>query len=110
MSKSGGHIDKPEPRWQAKLALVAVGGIYLALPRSLVLGPYWLLPAIIVVSLAPTIVAYRKGRHSFNHALGIINNSIITAALIGSVVLLVTTLPSRKEPPLGLLVSGAALW
>ena len=44
MSKTGGHIDKPEPRWQALLALIAVGGIYLALPRSLVVGPAWLLP------------------------------------------------------------------
>jgi len=43
------HVDKPEPRWQALVALVAVGGIYLALPRHLVVGPTWLLPVIIVV-------------------------------------------------------------
>ena len=110
MSKTSGHIDKPEPRWQALLALIAVGGIYLALPRSLVVGPAWLLPTIIAVSLAPTIVAHRTGRHSFNHVLGIINNGVITIALIGSVFLLVTTLPTHREPPLRLLVSGAALW
>ena len=110
MSKTSGHIDKPEPRWQAVLALIAVGGIYLALPRSLVVGPTWLLPTIIAVSLAPTIVAHRTGRHSFNHFLGIINNSVITIALIGSVFLLVTTLPTHREPPLRLLLSGAALW
>ena len=111
MSKSGGvHVDKPEPRWQAILAVLAVAGIYLALPRSLIVGPYWVLPAIIAVSLAPTIVAHAKGRHSLNHVLGIINNSIITIALIGSVVLLVRALPSKAEPPLRLLESGAALW
>ena len=110
MSKSGGHVDKPEPRWQAILAVLAVAGIYLALPSSLIVGPYWFLPAIIAVSLAPTIVAHRKGRHSLNHVLGIINNGIITIALIGSAVLLVRTLPSKAEPPLRLLESGAALW
>ena len=31
-----GHVDKPEPRWQALLAFLAVGAIYLALPRSLI--------------------------------------------------------------------------
>jgi hypothetical protein len=36
------HVDKPEPRWQAVLAFLAVGAIYLALPRSLILGPIWL--------------------------------------------------------------------
>jgi hypothetical protein len=42
--------------------------------------------------------------------LGIINSSIITVALIGSVFLLVTTLPAHREPPLRLLLSGAELW
>jgi hypothetical protein len=110
MPRADHHIDKPEPRWQALLALVAVGGMYLALPKDLIIGPAWLLPVIIAVSLAPTIVAHRMGRHSFNHVLGIVNNSLITVALIGSVTLLVVTLPSHKEPPLRLLLSGAELW
>jgi hypothetical protein len=49
-------------------------------------------------------------RHSFGHSLGIVNNGIITVALIGSVSLLVGTLASHKEPPLRLLRSGAELW
>jgi hypothetical protein len=104
------HVDKPEPRWQALLAMAAVGGIYLALPRELIIGPTWLLPTVIAVLLAPTIVTHRIGRHSFNHALGIMNNGVITVALIGSVTLLVATLASHKEAPLRLLRSGAELW
>jgi hypothetical protein len=104
------HVDKPEPRWQALLAMTAVGGVYLALPRELVIGPTWLLPTVIAVLLAPTILTHRMERHSFNHALGIVNNGIITVALIGSVSLLVATLASHKEPPLRLLRSGAELW
>ena len=104
------HLDKPEPRWQALLAFIAVGGIYLALPASLIVGPTWLLPTLIAVLLVPTVIAHRTGRQSVNRALGIVINSIITLALIGSVVLLVIALPSHKETPLRLLGSGAALW
>src|SRR5712692_2510456 len=106
MSDQHDHIDKPEPRWQALLAFIAVGGIYLALPPSLILGPIWLLPTLIVVLLVPTVVAHRTGRRSLNRALGLLINAIITVALIGSVVLLVTALPSHREEPLRLLGSG----
>jgi len=110
MTEADAHMDKPEPRWQALLAMAAVGGVYLALPRELVIGPTWLLPTVIAVLLAPTIVTHRMERHSFNHALGIVNNGIITVALIGSVTLLVATLASHREAPLRLLSSGAELW
>src|SRR5437016_11836059 len=104
------HIDKPEPRWQALLAVVAVGGIYLALPRDLILGSIWLLPTLITVLLIPTVVSHRTGKRSLNRALGIVINGITTLALIGSVILLVRALPSHKEEPLRLLLSGGLLW
>ena len=104
------RIDKPEPRWQALLAFLAIGAIYLALPRTLVVGPIWLLPTVIVVLLVPTVVSHRMGRHSLNRALGIIINGITTLALIGSVILLVRALPSHRETPLQLLRSGGLLW
>ena len=110
MTEAHAHVDKPEPRWQALLAMAAVGGVYLALPRELVLGPTWLLPTVIAVLLAPTIVTHRMERHSFNHVLGIVSNGIITVALIASVSLLVATLASHKQAPLRLLRSGAELW
>ena len=104
------HIDKPEPRWQAILALFAIGGIYLALPRDLVIGPVWLVPAVIVVLLVPTVVSHRVGRQSLNRTLGIIISGIITLALIGSVILLVRALPTHREPASQLLRSGGLLW
>src|SRR6266705_803951 len=110
MATAGEHIDKPEPRWQALLAFVAVGGIYLALPSSLIVGPTWLLPTLIVVLLVPTVVAHRTGKRSLNRALGLLINGITTLALVGSVILLVRALPSHKESPLQLLLSGALLW
>ncbi len=104
------HFDKPEPRWQALLAVLAVGAIYLALPRDLTVGPTWLLPTLIVVLLIPTVVTHRTGKRSLNRALGIMINGITTLALIGSVILLVRALPSHRESPLKLLLSGGLLW
>src|SRR5438874_10281338 len=102
MSDSAEHVDKPEPRWQALLAFLAVGGIYLALPPWVIVGPICLLPSLIAVLLVPTVVTHRMGRHSLNHALRIAINAITTLALIGSVVLLVTALPAHREAPLAL--------
>jgi hypothetical protein len=110
MNESADRVDKPEPRGQALLAVLAIGAIYLALPRNLVVGPVWLLPTVIVVLLVPTVVSHRIGRHSLNRALGIIINGITTLALIGSVILLVRTLSSHRESPLQLLRSGGLLW
>ncbi len=104
------RTDRPEPRWQAILALLAVAAIYLALPKQLVVGPSWLLPAVVTVLLVPTVFAHRTGRHSLNHVLGIVIAAITTFGLVVSVVLLATTLTGKNEPPLTLLFSGGALW
>jgi hypothetical protein len=103
-------IDEPEPRWQALAAILAVAAIYLALPRRLIIGPFWLLPALVVLLVIPTVFAHQTGRHSLNHVLGIVTGAVITAGLIASVLLLVITIPGGKEPGLALLRSGGALW
>jgi hypothetical protein len=110
MAKAHSHVDKPEPRWQALLALLAIAATAFALPRPLSVGPRWLLPMLILVLLVPTVFAHHTGRHSLNHALGILISAIITAGLLSSVILLVVALPAHKEAPAALLRSGAALW
>jgi hypothetical protein len=110
MADPRNHMDRPEPRWQALLAFLAVGAIYLALPRDLIVGPTWLLPTLIVVLLIPTVVAHKAGKRSLNRALGILINGITTLALSGSVILLVRALPSHRETPMKLLLSGGLLW
>src|SRR2546423_15211481 len=100
------YVDKPEPRGQTIAAVLAIGAIYLALPRDLVVGPIWLLPTVIVVLLVPTVVSHRMGKLSLNRILGFIINGITTLALIGSVILLVRVLPAHRESPLQLVRSG----
>ena len=104
------HIDQPEPRGQTIAAVLAIGAIYLALPRNLVIGPIWLLPTVIVVLLVPTVVSHRVGKVSLNRILGFIINGITTLALIGSVILLVRLLPTYRESALQILRSGGLLW
>jgi len=110
LTAPSGHIDKPEPRGQALLAVLAIGAIYLALPRDLVVGPFWLFPTIIVALLVPSVLSHRVGKQSVNRILGIIINGITTLALIASLALLVRALPAHRESPLQLLRSGGLLW
>src|SRR5512132_3005984 len=68
------YVDKPEPRGQTIAAVLAIGAIYLALPRNLVVGPIWLLPTVIVGLLVPTVVSHRVGNSAgapFAYAPGI---------------------------------------
>jgi len=102
--------NQPEPRWQALIAIVAVTGLYLALPESLTVGPTWWLPVAVIVLAAPLLVSHRMGRHQLDTALGFTLTSILTLAMIGSVAFLIGLLPAHKESPTQLLRSAASLW
>jgi hypothetical protein len=99
-----------EPRLPVIIALLAVGGIYTALPESLILGPRWLLLAIVISLLLPTVVSHRTGHHELNRILGFVVSGVITIALVVSVALLIQALPEKTESASALLRSAAALW
>jgi hypothetical protein len=99
-----------EPRWPAVIAILAVGGLYAALPDALTLGPNWVFPSLVLALLIPTIVSHRTGRHRLNTILGFAVDAVLTAGLVISVILLVNALPARKETPQQLLLSAASLW
>ena len=101
---------RTEPRLPAIIALLAVGGIYTALPPFLTLGPRWLLLAVVSVLLIPTVVSLRTGHYQLNRVLGYVVSAVITLALVVSLVLLIKALPTRAEAAPELLRSAAALW
>jgi len=101
---------RTEPRWPAVIAVLAVGGIYVAIPDYLSLGPRWLLLFVMVVLTIPILAMHRAGRATQARWLGIISNSILTLDLIWSVILLVESLPEHKEAPGTLLRSAGGLW
>ena len=101
---------RSEPRWPAIVALLAVGGLRLALPESLSYGPDWLLLAVIGGFSIPTIWAHVRGLDTLNRILGYIMAAIVTADMIWSLGLLIAALPKHTQTPIALLESAGALW
>ncbi len=99
-----------EPRWPAIFTLIAVGGIYSALPPSLSIGPRWLLLTIVVGLTIPVMVALRRGNHLAYVVIGHLLSSILTLFMLWSLTMLILALPAHKESPVALLRSGAILW
>jgi hypothetical protein len=99
-----------EPRWPPIIAILAVGGLYTALPDALLLGPRWLFPSLVLALLIPEVVAHHIGRHELNTVLGFAVEGVLTAGLIISVTRLIQALPTNKETPQELLLSAASLW
>ena len=99
-----------EPRWPAVLAILAVGGLRLAIPESLSFGPAWLLLAVVVILEIPILWARQKDLDNLNKILGYTLSSIVTLDMAWSLALLIIALPSHKESPQDLLRSAGALW
>ena len=99
-----------EPRWPAMLALLAIGGLRLALPESLSAGPAWLLIAVVGVLMVPTVWARYRGMDIANKILGYVLTSVVTLDVIWSLYLLIAGLPLHTVAPRDLLLSAAALW
>lgn len=102
--------DRAEPRWPALVALLAVAVLRLALPDPLELGPGWLLLVIVPVLAIPAVWTRRLGLHHINKVFGYVLISSVTADMIWSLCLLVSTLPTHQISPLQLLRASAALW
>ena len=113
MSVNNEHIPDrwdPEPRWHALIAAVAVGGLYTALPSSLIVGPRWLFFAVVLALLIPTVISHIRNNVRLNRILGFTVNGVVTLGMIISVALLIIALPEHKETPTELLLSAASLW
>ena len=110
------HLDHvvdrwdPEPRWPALIAVLAVGGLYLALPSYLTIGPRWLFPAVVGALLVPTVVSHRVGMHRLNRIIGFTVTVLVTIGMVVSVILLISALPAHKESPTALLLSATSIW
>jgi hypothetical protein len=99
-----------EPRWPAFVAMLAAAGVYWALPEPLSVGPSWLLLIITVLLLIPIVISVRRGDHRVTRFLTLVANSLITAAMIASLILLVQGIPQHLETPKALLRSAISLW
>lgn len=113
ISESGEIGDaQPEPRWHAFLAIVAVGGLYFALPDNIIFfEPRWIFPALVAALTVPILVTHAKKFHRLDRFLGFVINGILTVAMIASVARLIEILTAQKEiSPEFLLRSAGLLW
>lgn len=110
MSATRQEPEVEEPRWPTVVALLAVGGLYLAVPQSLTVGPRWLLLLVVGVLLIPTTMTHKRGHWHWNQAFGFLVTGVVTLAMVTSLVLLVLALPQHKEKAPDLLRSAGALW
>lgn len=101
---------EPEPRWPTALAMIAVGGLFYALPPALTVGPDWLVLVLVAVLIIPAWLFHRRGMHRWNQLFGYLSQGVVTVSLATSLVILVSRLPSKLDPPADLLRAAAALW
>jgi len=103
-------MEQREVRWPALLAALGVGGLYLALPASLTLGPTWLPLVVVALLLIPTSVFHRRGNDHLNEFFGYALLGIITCWMLMSLALLIIGMARHTESPKMLLLSAGLLW
>jgi uncharacterized membrane protein len=107
-------VRRPEQRWPVLIALAAIGGLYLAMPKDLLPFPDHRLRfvplGVVLVTAAPLIWTHRKNNHRVNAIVAHSLLAILTFFMMASVVLLVQSLPHGKESGAALLQSAASLW
>jgi hypothetical protein len=103
--------ERAEPHWPAFVAMLAIAGLYAALPPNLLAGlPRWLLAAVVIGLLVPIMIAQHRHNHSLSQFLGYILNGVVTAFMILSLAMLLTQAMHHEVTPQQLLRSAAALW
>src|SRR5579859_5896923 len=88
-----------EARWPAVLALFAIVGLRLTLPRSLAGSPGWVPLMLVTILVISTMLARRWQRHELNHWLGFATTGVVTADTIYSLTLLIRALPQHALTP-----------
>lgn len=99
-----------EPRWPALVALLAIAGLYYALPSTLTVGPGWLVLVLVVMLVTPAVITHRRGMWEISQVFGYAASALVTLSTIVSLALLVSRLPSHRETPAQLLRAASALW
>jgi uncharacterized membrane protein len=99
-----------EPRWHAMVAIFAVGGLRLALPRELAIGPEWLFLIVVGALSVFCLLAAQLDKHKLATFLGYLVVAVVTADMAWSLCLLVAALPQHKESSQALLQSACELW
>src|SRR3954463_5991916 len=97
----------PEPRWPVALALLAAAGLHFVLPRTLVMGPPWMVLGTVSALIAAAWYARHRCWWIWNERLSYAALIVLTAALIFGLGGLLWALPRRLEVASAMLRSAA---
>jgi len=101
---------EPEPRWPTAVAMMAIGGLFYALPSAMTVGPDWLVMVLVAALIVPATFFHQKGMHRANRVFEYLAQGVVTLSLAASLVILVLRLPGHKDSPAELLRAAGALW
>jgi uncharacterized membrane protein len=96
--------------WPAAVALLIVGALYAVISGTLTFGPRAFLLALVSVLLIPVVTAHQRGRHRLARLLSFGLVSLVTAAVVVSVILLISSSFGGETPAPTLLQDAALLW
>jgi hypothetical protein len=96
--------------WEAAAAVIGLAIAYALVSNELRLGPAWLLPVLAVALLIPLTMARRRGRARLARKLSLALAGVATAAVGGSIGLLLARLLGRGLSGTELLRDGVLLW
>lgn len=105
-----------EPRWHAALGVVAALALYVTLPPRVVVGPVWVLPAILLVILIPLMVISprRHGEVRWQRLASIAHIAVLNLFNVMTVVLLfdwqISSHHSKHLSGEQLLIAAAQIW
>lgn len=105
--------NAPQSRLPADVAVFVCAGLYIPLSNRLVVGPRWILPALVVLLFIP--LTFRRHRHpddaTWIRRLALTLVAVITIANLVSVVLLIhRVIYGTHVAGTGLLYSAASIW
>ena len=103
-------MEQREARWPALFAILGVGGLYLAMPPSLTIGPRWLPLVLIAVLMIPVRTFHVQGKTRLNELSAYVVLGLITAWMLLSLTLLIIGMAHHQESPKMLLLSAGLLW
>lgn len=94
-------VEAYEPRWHAALAVLAALALYTTLPPKLIVGPLWLLPLLVLITLVPLLLVPSQQRHQVKWVrwLAVANIGSLGAFNIATIALLLIqqATPHHKE-------------
>ena len=101
---------EPEPRWPTALAMIAIGGLFYALPSAMSVGPDWLVLVLVAILMVLAMIFHQRRMHHANQIFGYLAQGVVTLSLAASLVILVVRLLEHKDAPAVLLRAAVALW